>query len=85
MYICAKIKNMSEQAPVCRTTRNSYDKLLSVYTDEQLLQLAELCLRLVERARERRCDQSLVIVFNDKGYPRHFNGSDNVNVTKPVV
>ena len=76
---------MSEQAPVCRTTRNSYDKLLSVYTDEQLLQLAELCLRLVERARERRCDQSLVIVFNDKGYPRHFNGSDNVNVTKPVV
>lgn len=76
---------MNEQQGTYRVRRDSYEKLLSVYTDEQLLQLAELCLRLVERARERRCDQSLVIVFNDKGLPRHFNGSDNVNVAKPVV
>lgn len=76
---------MNEPQAQYRVKRDSYEKLLAVYTDEQLLQLAELCLRLVERARERRCDQSLVIVFNDKGYPRHFNGSDNVNVAKPVV
>jgi hypothetical protein len=59
-----------------------YEQLLSVYSDEQLRQIADICLRLVQRAKERRCEQTLIIIFNDKGYPRFFNGSDNISAIK---
>lgn len=60
-----------------------YLLLRTVYTLEQLQQIADLCLRLQERALARRCEQTLTIVFNDKGLPRYFNGSDNVMAVKP--
>ena len=63
--------------------REVYLQLRTVYTMEQLQQIAELCLRLKERAQERRCEQTLTIVFNDRGLPRYFNGSDNVMAVKP--
>lgn len=63
--------------------RNVYIQLRTVYTQEQLQQIADLCLRMVERARDRKCEQTLLIVFNDKGLPRYFNGSDNVMAVKP--
>ncbi len=66
-----------------RVKREVYLQLRTVYTQEQLQQIADLCLRLQERASERRCEQSLTIVFSDKGYPRDFNGSDNVRAAKP--
>jgi len=66
-----------------RAKKEVYIQLRTVYTHEQLQQIADLCLRLQERASERRCEQTLTIVFNDKGYPRDFNGSDNVRAAKP--
>ncbi|MBI5942887.1 MAG: hypothetical protein HY864_00845 [Chloroflexi bacterium] len=57
-----------------------YEYLRVIYTREQLRLLADLCGRLAERAKERRCEQTLTIIFNDKGLPRFFNGSDNVSV-----
>ena len=61
------------------------EKLRSIYTAEQLQQIADLCERLIERARERGCEQSLVIIFADSGVPRYFNGSDNVRAAKKKI
>lgn len=63
----------------------AFEKLHSIYTAEQLQQIADLCLRLVERARERGCEQTLVIIFADSGVPRYFNGSDNVRAAKKKI
>ncbi len=63
----------------------AFEKLHSIYTAEQIQQIADLCERLVERARERGCEQSLVIIFADSGYPRYFNGSDNVRAVKKKI
>jgi len=60
-----------------------YAKLTAVFTREQLEQLADLCARMQARAVERGCDQSVTIHFNDRGYPRHLNGTDNVVIVKP--
>jgi len=57
--------------------------LLSVYSLEQLQQLADMSKQLKERAEIRRCEQSLEISFNGKGRPRHFKGSDNVSAIEP--
>ena len=57
--------------------------LLNVFTLEQLQIMADLCSRVKDRAIERRCDQSLQVDFNDKGYPRRFSGSDSVRVACP--
>ena len=57
--------------------------LLSVFSQEQLQQLAQLSKQLKERAEVRRCEQTLEISFNSKGKPRHFNCSDNVSVIMP--
>lgn len=72
-----------KERPGENKTRDIYVQLRTVYTQEQLQQIADLCLRLQERAQDRRCEQTLTIVFNDKGYPRYFNGSDNVQAVKP--
>lgn len=57
--------------------------LLSVFSTEQLQQLAQLSMQLKERAEIRRLEQELVISFNSKGKPRHFKCSDNVNAIMP--
>ena len=64
---------------------NIMQELLSVFTPEQLKQIAELAMRLKGRAAERSCDQVLSITFNAKGYPRHFNGTDNSNAIAPKI
>ena len=66
-------------------TAIAFEKLYSIYTAEQIQQIADLCERLVERARERGCEQSLVIIFADSGVPRYFNGSDNVRAAKKKI
>lgn len=57
--------------------------LLSVFSQEQLQQLANLSMQLKERAEVRRLEQTLEISFNSKGKPRHFKCSDNVNAMMP--
>jgi hypothetical protein len=52
-------------------------------TVEQLDQITDLLERMVERARDRKCEQSLTIIFNDHGFPRYFNATDNVMAIKP--
>lgn len=68
--------------PIARGTmkESTSQKLLSVMTEQQLELFADMLLRVQEHARDRRCDQTLEIYINDKGYPRYFNGSDNIRL-----
>jgi len=59
--------------------------LSSVLSEDQLQQVLDLLMRLKERAIDRGCEQSLTIVINDKGLPRHINGTDNVRATVPKI
>jgi hypothetical protein len=61
------------------------EKLLQVFTEEQLQQLAELLKLTQDLAILRECDQSVTIVFNNKGLPRHFNASNNIHAAKPKI
>ena len=61
------------------------EKLLSVFTVEQLAVFADMLVRVQERARERRSDHSVTVCFDASGFPRHFNGSDNVIAVKPTA
>jgi hypothetical protein len=56
-----------------------------VFTTEQMAQLLALCARIQARAVERGTEQSVTIVFNGKGYPRHLNGTDNENAIVPKM
>jgi hypothetical protein len=62
-------------------TETPYNKLLAVLTAQQIDLLAEMLVRVQERARDRRCEQDLEIIFNDKGIPRFINASDNVRLS----
>jgi len=59
------------------------EKLLRVFSEAQLSQLADLFVMTQGNAVERRCDQEVEIVFDEKGYPRYLNGSNNVRLVKP--
>jgi len=77
------MENLPLPEPGGEKRKEIYLRLRTVYTLEQLEQIADLCRRLQERALERKCEQTLTIVFNDRGMPRYFNGSDNVMAAKP--
>ena len=47
------------------------NKLRSVFTLEQLQLVAESVVFARKQAMERRCNQSVEVLFNDKGYPRY--------------
>lgn len=55
-----------------------------VFTIEQVEQLIALCKRIQQRAVERGTEQSAVIIFNAKGWPVHFNGTDNEKPIRPM-
>ena len=60
-------------------------RLLTVFTVEQLEQLAELMQVTHDQAVIRKTRQTLTVVFNEKGHPREFNGSNNVIPAKTYV
>jgi len=60
-------------------------RLKVVFTEEQLEQLAELLLVTHDQAVIRETRQTVTVVFNEKGFPREFNGSNNVVPVKPVM
>lgn len=60
------------------------EKLLTVFTEEQLAQLAELLKMTQDMAILRECDQGVTISFNNKGMPRHFNASNNFRTVQPT-
>jgi hypothetical protein len=63
------------------------DKLISALTEEigqeNTESLAIMVVRAKGRAIKRRTQQTIEIVFNEKGYIRHINGSDNIDGIKP--
>lgn len=63
--------------------KESLEKLRTVFTSKQLEEVADILLLQQERAISRRSQQTLTIVLNERGYPRHFNGSDNYEAEKP--
>jgi hypothetical protein len=52
------------------------EKLKSVFTVEQLKAIAETCVATRNRAENRRCNQTVEIIFNDKGFPRFVKSTD---------
>ncbi len=62
-------------------TESPYNKMLTVLTAQQIELLADLLVRTQDRARDRRCEQTMNILFNDKGIPRFINASDNVRLS----
>lgn len=55
-----------------------------VFTVEQMVQLLEICALMQDRAEERGAEQSVVIIFNGKKWPVHFNGTDNWKPVRPT-
>ena len=47
--------------------------------------LVDMIERVKGRAIERASQQTVEVVFNEKGFVRHINGSDNVNGVKPKI
>jgi len=59
-------------------------KLEDVFTSEQVSQMIDVLVITFDNAVMRKCDQTFTILFNDKGYPIGFNGSNNVKPVRPV-
>ena len=59
------------------------EKLTDAMGTENLENLANIAERLKGRAIERKCGQSVEIQWNEKGYVRHINGSDNIRGVTP--
>lgn len=57
--------------------------LLSIFTEDQARQLVSMCRRIQQRATERGTEQSVIITFNGKSWPVHFNGTDNEKPIRP--
>ena len=73
----------SDMLPAGRTRKvDTLEKLLRVFSEEQLEQLADVFSRMQERAMERRCLQETRVVFDEKGHPTHLKGSDDVRFAK---
>lgn len=60
------------------------ETILSILTLEQADQLTALCKRIQARAIESGTEQSVIIIFNSKGWPVHFNGTDNEKPIRPT-
>ncbi len=58
------------------------ERLLSVFTLEQLAVIASVFSRIQARAIERGCRQGVEIVFNERGVPRFCNGTDAAALPK---
>jgi hypothetical protein len=54
------------------------ERLKSVFSLEQLEIIADACSRAQGRAVDRRCIQSVEVIFNEKGFLRHIHTSDSV-------
>jgi hypothetical protein len=58
-------------------------KLLTVFSVEQLIQLAEAAVVTRDNAVIRKCSQSFQVEMNDKGYVRFFHYHQSVEAVKP--
>jgi len=59
-------------------------KLEDIFTAEQVAQMIDVLVMTFDNAVTRKCDQTFTILFNDKGYPIGFNGSNNVKPVRPM-
>ena len=59
------------------------DALADTIGQENAQSLVDMFQRVKGRAIERKSQQRVEVVFNEKGYVRHINGSDNVNGYTP--
>lgn len=75
---------MSVQADESERKAKAMARLLTVFSVEQLEQVAELFQVTHDQAVIRGVRQTLTVVFNEKGYPREFNGSNNVVPVKSM-
>jgi hypothetical protein len=64
-------------------TSKTLQKLLTVFTPEQLEIVADVLARAQGRAVDRHCVQSVEINFSERGFVRHVNCSDSVFFSAP--
>lgn len=60
-------------------------QLLEMFTPEQVDQLLDVMTQTFDNAVIRETEQTFTVLFNDKGLPRAFNGSNNVRPVKPKI
>jgi uncharacterized protein Smg (DUF494 family) len=65
--------------------RDVYILLREVYTIEQLEMIAHAALHLKQLAIERRCQQELTVIFNEKGFPRVIKRVESNFFVKPLA
>jgi hypothetical protein len=66
---------------MCKATA----KLNEIMGSENATNLVNMIDRVKGRAIERSSQQTVQVTFNEKGFVRHINGSDNVNGVKPKM
>jgi hypothetical protein len=74
---------MAPQQPTPKV--DAIHKLMDVMTTEQITLLTDVILRAQGRAVERGCDQSVTLIFNNKGYPRYCRASDDMAMPTPKM
>lgn len=65
------------------TQEQIFNKLLSVFSLEQLGLVADSMIAARLDAMDRHCNQSVEVLFNDKGYPRFISIRDTVPFPVP--
>lgn len=68
-----------------KDVEKTVEKLLTVFTPEQLEQLANVAAETKDEAMTRRCSESFSVEINDKGYPRYAHYQRSLEFAKPVM
>lgn len=61
------------------------ERLRRILSQEQIVQMLEVMEFTYDNAVIRRCDQKFYILFNDKGLPVRFGGSNDVKPIRPTM
>lgn len=70
--------------PIKHRKVDMLEKLLTVFTEEQLAQLAEAAVLTKDNAIIRQCTQEFSVEINDTGYVRYFHYRQSVKAIKPA-
>lgn len=61
------------------------ERMLRMFTSEQIVQMLEVLELTYDQAVIRKCDQKFYILFNEKGLPVRFGGTNDVKPIRPMM
>jgi hypothetical protein len=59
------------------------ERLLSIFTNDQLDQVADVAERLKTQALQRKCEQRFTVSINERGHPRFIETNEVVKMVSP--